>query len=438
MKLSIEKVIYGGQGLARIPEGSGPQSGMRVFVPFTLPGETVEAEITGAHRGYCEGILQSIEQPSEFRATAPCPWFGVCGGCQLQHSDYAFQLELKRAMLAESLTRAGLRDLPAIGTLHGAPFEYRNRIRLHVQTQPEFAIGYRQARSHRITAIERCPIALPLLQRCIAVTCSSGLRNMLPKGMREVELFTNHDQSELLLTAWHGGGKRFEGTQYAELFAALQKDLPQFIGAMVLPEEKKSATQKNPLLRWGNQQLQYRVDGRKYSVSIGSFFQTNSTLLDAFVTDVIGNASGDIAWDLYAGVGLFSAALAENFKTVVAVEANSSACGDLRRNLKAASTILQATTFDALRDVLLPQVRSTRAAPDLIVLDPPRAGAGIDVCRLISRCGPRRIVYVSCDPATLGRDLAALIQSGYQLRTLQLVDMFPQTGHLETIATLEH
>lgn len=428
----------GGQGLARIPEGSGPQSGMRVFVPFTLPGEIAEAEITEARRGYCEGVLQSIEQPSEHRATAPCPWFGVCGGCQLQHSDYVFQLEMKRGMLAESLTRAGLRDLPAIDMLSGSPLEYRNRIRLQVQTHSEFAIGYRQAKSHRIAAVEHCPIALPLLQRCITVVRSLGAEKRFLKGVREIELFTNHDQSELLWTNWHANGAHFDPTQYAEFFTALQEKLPQLTGAMVLPEEKKSSTGNNALLRWGNQQLQYQVAGWEYTVSIGSFFQTNSTLLDTFVADVVGNETGDIAWDLYAGAGLFSAPLAERFNTTVAVESSSSACSDLRQNLKApSSTIIQSTTLNALKNVLFAKIRSGQAPPNLIVLDPPRAGAGMEVCQLISRCGAGRIVYVSCDPATLGRDLAALIQSGYRLRTLQLVDMFPQTGHLETIAKLE-
>ncbi len=119
MKLAIEKIIYGGQGLARIPAESGPQSGMRIFVPFTLPGELVEAEIAEEHRGYCVGDVRQIERASEYRTSPPCPWFGICGGCQLQHGAYAYQVQLKREILAESLTRAGIRDLPEISTLSG-------------------------------------------------------------------------------------------------------------------------------------------------------------------------------------------------------------------------------------------------------------------------------------------------------------------------------
>src|SRR5665213_246965 len=177
MKLKIEKVIYGGQGLARIPAESGPHSGMRVFVPFTLPEEAVDAEIVEEHRGYCVGAARKIESASEFRAAPPCPWFGTCGGCQLQHSTYAYQVELKREMLAESLTRAGIRELPAITALTGRPFQYRNRVRLQIESDPDFSIGYRRAKSHRIVAIDHCPVAAPLLDCCIASIAAFSFRS---------------------------------------------------------------------------------------------------------------------------------------------------------------------------------------------------------------------------------------------------------------------
>ncbi|MEO6965024.1 MAG: TRAM domain-containing protein, partial [Acidobacteriaceae bacterium] len=141
MKLTIEKVVYGGQGLARIPADSGDRGGMSVFVPFTLPGEVVDVEITQQHRGYCIGEVREIVTASEFRVHPPCPWFGTCGGCQLQHSVYAYQVQLKQEMLLESLTRAGLRDLPPVALLTSEPWGYRNRVRLQVQARPEFSIG---------------------------------------------------------------------------------------------------------------------------------------------------------------------------------------------------------------------------------------------------------------------------------------------------------
>ncbi|MGH9617179.1 MAG: class I SAM-dependent RNA methyltransferase, partial [Acidobacteriaceae bacterium] len=149
---------------------------------------------------------------------------------------------------------------------------------------------------------------------------------------------------------------------------------------------------------------------------------------------VTGEESGECAWDLYAGVGLFSLALAERFQRVVAVESSHAACRDLRHNLQGSrAEYVHATSLKFLQQVVAQRQR----APDLVLLDPPRAGAGVDACRLMADAGPRRIVYVSCDPATLGRDIAALIQSGYRLLRLQMVDMFPQTYHMESIATLE-
>jgi 23S rRNA (uracil1939-C5)-methyltransferase len=438
MKVSIEKVVYGGEGLARIPEGNGPQSGMRIFVPFTLPGETVEVEVVRTHRGYCEGIAHSIERPAEFRTMPSCLWFGVCGGCQLQHADYPNQVAMKSAMLAESLSRAGIRELPVIDTLTGGPLGYRNRIRLQVRTQPMFSIGYRQARSHRIVAIDHCPIAMPILQKAIAALKMLGTERRIPSEISEVEFFTNHDHSEMLLTAWTSDPGPVDTEPWTEFFFAVQQVVPTLSGAAVFPSNQTDQPDAKPLLQWGNCKLQYRVAERDYTVSLGSFFQTNSTLLDDFVREVIGNETGGIAWDLYAGVGLFSAPLAERFSHITAVEANPVAARDLRQNLRGGTAhIVQRTTLDFLKSAT-PQVKRRKLPqPDLVLLDPPRAGAGAAVCRDLAYCGPRHIVYVSCDPATLGRDLAALIQSGYRLQRLRMVDMFPQTSHLETVAMLE-
>jgi 23S rRNA (uracil1939-C5)-methyltransferase len=434
MKLTIEKVIYGGQGLARIPADSDTRGGMNVFVPLTLPGEVVEAEITQQHRGYCVGDARQIVQASKFRADPPCPWFASCGGCHLQHGVYAYQVELKREMLLESLRRAGIRDLPKVSLLAGEPLGYRNRIRLQVQTQPEFSLGYRQAKSHRMTAIDGCPIAAPLLQQCIAVLRSLGSRGSVPLGAQEIQVFTNHDQSELLMTIWTGPRARSRQGIDTEFFTKLQREIPQLVGAQVIASEAGKKHAARSQLQWGRQDMSYRVAGRDYTVGAGSFFQVNRSLLDEFVAAVTGDESGEVAWDLFAGVGLFSRKLAERFQHVIAVESSAAACKDLRRNLRdSRAQYVQATALNFLQQA----VAGRQAAPDLILLDPPRAGAGVDACQLLAASGPQRIIYVSCDPATLGRDLAALIQSGYRLLRLQLVDMFPQTHHMEAIATLE-
>ncbi len=438
MKLTIEKLIYGGQGLSRIPEGSGPDSGMRAFVPFTLPGEIVETKMLQEKKGYRVGELLQVELASRFRVVPSCPWFGTCGGCQLQHAEYAYQVEMKREMLAESLTRSGIRELPEITSLSGSPFSYRNRVRLQMQMQPEFAIGYRQTKSHRMVAIEYCPVAMPVLERCIAEVRSMGLGGEVPPAAQEIEVFTNNDQSQLLMTLWIGERLPFERVACLNFWTMLQKRIPQLTGAVALRTEQRSGRLASPLAQWGRHELNYRVAGRDYTVSIRSFFQINAILLDELVHAVIAEENGCCAWDLYAGAGLFSQPLAARFQQVVAVESSPQSIRDLRKNVPSNNcTAVESDTHDFLTKFVRQSAATRGSAPDLILLDPPRAGAGGEVCALLSACSPRRIVYVSCDPATLGRDLTLLIQSGYRLHRLQLVDMFPQTGHLETIAMLD-
>lgn len=436
MKLSIEKVIYGGQGLSRIPQDGGRRAGMRAFVPFTLPGEEVEAEIFEDRRGYCVAEPREVLHPSEWRITPPCPYFGKCGGCQFQHADYSHQLELKCEMLVESLHRAGVRDLPQVQTLADKPFAYRNRVRLHVQSAPEFALGYRESKSHRLCAIERCPIAMPLLEQSMAVIRRLGVAGRVPDGVTELELFTNHAESELLMTVW---SHRERETQHdtIKLLETLGSEVPQLCGALMIFGGPNGKTSSRTQIRWGKQTLGYCVDKRVYAVSAGSFFQTNSMLLDRFVMTATEGKSGKLAWDLYAGVGLFSLPLKEQFQNVVSVESGASAIADLKTNLTGTgTTVISSNVIDFLRGAARRIASEQDNSPDLVLLDPPRTGAGVEACRLLARCSPKEIVYVSCDPATLGRDMAVLIQSGYRLNQLHFVDMFPQTYHLETIAFL--
>lgn len=438
MKLTIEKIVHGGQGLGRVPEGSGPYSGMRVFAPFTLPGETVEASIVEEHRGYAIAKVDQIEGASGFRIEPSCPYFGTCGGCQLQHSDYSYQVEMKREILAESLARAGIRDLPRIESFAGEPFGYRNRIRLRVEFGPPFLVGYRKAKSHEVVAIDRCPIATPLLQRAISAIRSLGAQNRVPADIEELELFTNHDQSELLLTLWAANATPSDREMYEAFFVNLKEEIPQLQGVAALAASGKHPENRTPFWTVGQQNLRYRAGGRDYTVSQGSFFQVNATVLDKFLDAATTGGKGEYAWDLYAGVGLFSLALTERFAHVVAVEASTVAARDLRRNLRNTSArAIHSTVTQFLRKSAIGIAQRRDPPPDLVLLDPPRNGAGAALCNLLAKCAPRSIICVSCDPATLGRDLVALIQSGYRLNRLQLVDMFPQTAQLETIAVLD-
>ncbi len=429
MKLRIDKAIYGGSGLGRIAEGE--LTGKTVFVPMTLPGELVEMHITGDKRSFANAELDAVLEPAPSRTVPPCPHYGVCGGCQYQHALYLQQLEMKAAILRETLERAHISNVPAIEMAQSEPWGYRNRIRLHVQRTP-FALGYRQRASHATLPIGVCPIAAPILERALHALQRLGGQAAVMTACEEAEFFTNAAQDAVLLSVWTTRAAHDATQQLAALCLALQEELPELAGAgLFSAAQGKQASHR--LARWGSDSISYAAADFPYRVSLGSFFQVNRLLVDALVSLVAEGRSGGLAWDLYAGAGLFSRALTTRFAHVVAVEAASS-FADLEHNLAGtAHTAMRATTLDFLRK----QSRNRAGGePDLVVVDPPRAGLGSEVTTLLAGVSPATIVYVSCDPATLSRDLQALLQSGYTLQTIHLVDLFPQTFHMESVTVL--
>ena len=410
MKLRIEKAIYGGDGLARIPEGK------TVFIPGTLPGELVEATVVTDRRSFATGNLEAVLEPSAERVAPGCEYFPRCGGCQYQHANPAFQLQMKLDILKETLERAHVPAPSEIGSLAGAGWGYRNRIRLQVMGSK---LAYRHRGSHKLMPITHCPIAAPVLSQAIgAIERVAGLEGLCD----DVELFTNCEQDQLLISLWPGPRQR-PREQALEVFAErLRVELPPLIGVGLFTQ--------NNLAYWGERSLSYGVCGIPYQVSLGSFFQVNRLLIPDLLQLAVKGRSGQVAWDLYAGVGLFARAL--DFDNVTAVESAGFSSDDLNKNLEnKRHQVVRSNTLDFLRSQSSAQVR-----PELIVVDPPRAGLGKEICSHLSRIAAPNIIYVSCDPATLARDLQALLESGYLLEKMHLVDMFPQTFHLETVTVL--
>lgn len=432
MKLHIEKVVYGGNGLARVSDGTEGEG--VVFVPFTLPGEIVEVSPIEARNAMREAFVHNMISPSVDRVAPRCDHFGECGGCQYQHANYTAQTGIKRQILIETLERAGIASLPAIETHTGDPWNYRNRIRLRVtKLDRALRVGYLRRGSTDFLPVHMCSIAAPVLWRAVdALLELEGNTAHWVEMADEVELFTNSDESKLLLTL-------FLRQQPAERFdrfcEALQARLPELVGAGVSLMEREGRGRKTQRFRagttWGATGLNYAVGDESYWITRGGFFQVNRTLLDTLVALVTKGRRGKLAWDLYAGAGLFSRVLAKDFREVVAVEA---VAGDLTRTFrKQGRRAVAATTVGFLRRAVLERDR-----PELIVMDPPRAGVGHEVCTLLARLRTAEIIYVSCDPMTLGRDLKQMVDSGYRLDELYMIDMFPQTFHQETIAVLRH
>ncbi|HXP83125.1 MAG TPA: class I SAM-dependent RNA methyltransferase [Bryobacteraceae bacterium] len=396
-EVTAEKWVYGGDALARAPaadaeapasEGPG-KPGRVMLIPFVLPGETVRARLVDDLYAKAERI--AVASPA--RVTPPCPLFTRCGGCHYQHAPYEYQLARKVEILREQLQRVGkIRFEGEIGVVSGPPLGYRNRVQLHVEGG---RIGYRAAGSHALVPLEgECPIASPRLQKAFELLRSRMREPRFPRFVHSLELFTNESEVQV----------------------------------NVLESERQVAQW---FYEWCESAavIEYPAINTQFRVSPRSFFQVNRFLMDALIEEALGTASGASALDLYSGVGLFALGLARQFAKVTAVEAGASAVRDLEFNAHRAGVsvkVHQARVEDHM-------ARLDRA-PDFVLADPPRAGLGKAVTGHLERLAPPRIVVVSCDPSTLARDLATL--KNYRIERLTLVDLFPQTYHLETIAHL--
>jgi 23S rRNA (uracil1939-C5)-methyltransferase len=451
--LTIEKLIYCGDGLARLPADSPAASdtdeargrGKTVFVPFVLADEKIEASLTEQKSGFARARADSIIAPSPHRVPPPCPHFIRCGGCHYQHTTYEHQLEIKKEILRESLRRMAKLELPFDIVVHPSPpWNYRNRSRLQVRVSPAFAAGYFKMASHDLLAVEDCPISSLLINRGIASLWQSGRAGKVPEGVREVEFFANADDTQLLIdVSCAREARRAAIRDWAEDFRAA---IPEIAGVVAFrepnPGDRKAGAQEI-LVIVGAAHLTYQTQRASYRVSAGSFFQINRHLTDELVEIVTAGQSGKLALDLYAGAGLFSTALASDFHHIVSVESSQTSTGDLSYNQSSNGEAVQASTEQFLaraedsgrvgKGSVLPHILNK---PDLAVVDPPRSGLGERVARMLSSLGAPRVVYVSCDPATLARDLVPLLAAGYRVEQVHMVDLFPQTYHLESVVHL--
>jgi 23S rRNA (uracil1939-C5)-methyltransferase len=431
MKLRMEKAIYGGAALAHVPADGPPDlAGKTVFVPLALPGEWVEAAIASDRRSYVTAALESVLESAPSRILPGCEYYGRCGGCHYQHAEYAAQLAIKRSILIETLERAHLTLPQEVRGLSADPWAYRNRVRLHVTQHPKPSLAYREAASHRDLPVSHCPVAAPILQHAIDA-CNQLLceQTALAQNVTEIEFFTTADESGLLVSLFMNQSK--SPHQLPRSVAdALLPAIPALKGVRTISLDPKTR-RIHPSTAWGQSSLDYAIGQLHYQVSAGAFFQVNRYLVPGLLEEVVAQRQGGIAWDLYAGVGLFAQALAQRFERIIAVESSPASMADLARNLR--GTGHKRIAQDTLRFLQSPPA----GRPDLVVVDPPRAGLGDQVCQRLADIGSPQIVYVSCDPSTLARDLRALQPSGYRPVALTLIDLFPQTFHLETVAVLE-
>jgi 23S rRNA (uracil1939-C5)-methyltransferase len=441
LNLTIEKLIYGGDGLARFATDTSVRGsqGKAVFVPFTLEAELIEATITEQKSGFDRAQLDRILTPSPNRIPPRCPYFQRCGGCQYQHTTYEHQLAIKAAILKETLRRQAKVELPAEITVHSAePWHYRNRTRFQLRTTPEFVAGYFRFASHEVLPVEDCPISAPVINRALAALCELGRAAQVPAELREVEFFANAGESRLLAELWFAAPTPpAQRIALGEKFVSLLRDhVPTLTSAYVFPQIPTRGPQPvaEPVPDWalGGGEFRYATAAGDLRVSGGSFFQVNRFLIEKLVELVTTGRAGELALDLYAGVGLFTTALAKSFRHILAVESSPSSAADLKYNSPANAKVIRTT----VENFLAGDGKVRHGKPTSIVVDPPRAGLGDRVARALARSDAREIIYVSCDPTTLARDLVHLLAGGYRLDQVHLVDLFPQTFHLETVVRL--
>jgi len=424
--LEILQPLYGGASKTSDPN---------ITLPFVLQNETVEISADGKN-------IRVLEPATE-RISPQCPHFQTCGGCQYQMAGTQQQLDIKRSILIDQLRSAGFSFPAEISAHSGEGYGYRNRIRLRVErVDGDLRLGYNVRTTTEFLPITTCPIAAPVLwstaEALLAATTQDEDVAFWLSAASEVELFCNDDLTRIQVTLLCAPRTKVKQGSIERCFTAAQRIASQIVGLAAIASDPRTGPTGRTLAATGATGLNYRVLDETYWISRSGFFQVNRFLLGALVKLVCGDdakpRSGTIAWDLYAGVGLFSRVLAHNFARVVAVEANPTAAADNRAALSklgAAYQVVGSTTLEFLAAAIV-----QRESPDLIVLDPPRAGAGVEACELLLHLKADRVVYVSCDPTTLARDLAVL-QRGYSIASINLVDLFPQTFHLETVVALE-
>lgn len=439
MRVTIERLVFQGSGFGRLSDGR------IVFVPYTAPGDDVEVEVIETRDDYVRARLVRLLSPGPTRATPACRYFGTCGGCHWQHLTYASQLEWKRDILCELLARVGkLTDVSVSAPIAPAsPWEYRARAQFKVFAGSRLHIGFHQRETHRVVDIDRCPLLDARLNRVLGI-----LRDMrdpaLPKlfpRLREIWVAvgvgagagTGTGAGEAIVSLFARAQDR---AAIRLLFHRIQAELPTLQGVVLLDGDPR----QHPRFvdRHGHGAIMEQVGPHRFRVDATAFFQVSSLAAQTLTRLVMERAAltgAERVLDLYGGVGTFTVPLARRAKEVVGVEANAAAAADAVHNLRinecAGARIIQAQAEQALLALV-------QEGPwDLVVLDPPRQGASRRVLDAITEMAVPRIVYVSCDPSTLARDLGALVPAGYRCTALTPVDLFPQTFHLESVAVLE-
>ncbi len=416
VRVSLHGMAYGGAAVGRLEDGPV------VFVPGGLQDETAEIAVLERRRNFARGRLLRVLEPAKNRTEPPCVHFREgCGGCQWQHATYGAQLAFKQQILADQLRRTGGIADPPLQEPVPSPqcFQYRNVAEFHLG--PE-GMGFHREGTHELVDIKSCPLVEPPIDAALGV-----VRTFRPKLDAVGSIQIRNGAGVLQITLVTDADPR----GYRLLGADLGERAEQAAGKPVRVAGVRAASDRMRGLR-GEPWIHMQLAGRRFRVSALSFFQVNSLVAEVLAQRVAEHVrSGERVLDLFSGVGIFALLAADKAGEVVGVESHPAALADAAANTAEAGAenarFVQSDVAAASALVAEPW--------DLAILDPPRAGVTRNVLEALDA---GRVVYVSCDPSTLARDLKVLRARGYSLESVQLLDMFPQTYHIETVAVLTH
>jgi 23S rRNA (uracil1939-C5)-methyltransferase len=401
--IHLQKYTYGGDAMGRLEDGRA------VFVPFGLPGERVRIRLTEEKRNFARGEIVEILEESSLRIVPRCKHFGVCGGCHYQHLPYEAQLKAKTEILRDQLARIGKIENPPVQEMVASPspWNYRNHVQFHLTEEAK--LGYVMAQVPEVFAIKECHLPEGFL---------NGIWPQL-----EFEPGTNVDRVSLR------SGKDDDS------MLILESNSPESPALEIEASISIAHVfEENAVVIAGNDYVIISVLDRDFRVSAASFFQVNTAMAEKMVRHLIDHLTitpSATLLDVYCGAGLFSAFLAPKCQRLIGIESSPSACEDFSVNLDEFDNV---ELYEGLAEDVIPYLE---VKPEVILVDPPRAGLEKRVVDGILKLNPQRIAYVSCDPSTLARDAARLIRGEYHLKDVTPFDLFPQTYHIESISIFE-
>ncbi|MFN3975487.1 MAG: 23S rRNA (uracil(1939)-C(5))-methyltransferase RlmD [Aquificaceae bacterium] len=405
----IKKIIYGGYGLAQV-------GGKSLMVDYALPGERVDVEFLKEKKDYILGRAKRVLVASPERREAPCKYYGLCGGCQLQHMDYSAQIKAKEGMLLETLKRIGKIDINSLEpSLYSEEFGYRVKAQFKVAGG---SIGFYERQSHNLVEIDQCLLLHPLINELIP-----SLKELVRRiqGLKEIHVMCSPTEGELVVKLISE-----EIIPKEKLKRLTENILPNNVVGVGLYKHGK-------VYSLGRDFTFVQVGPYRYRVSMDSFVQVNYKLWDKFTEFAVPKHRFDRVLELHCGIGFFSLFLAQRSDFLMAYDSNPSAIRDAEYNAKINSI---GNVAFSLEKGLSALKKHAGDIIDLIFLDPPRSGLSEGEAHLILKNKPKSLVYVSCEPTTLARDLKVLIKGGYKMVSLHMIDNFPNTYHIEAIAHL--